>query len=674
MGGLLAFRVGNYENTAEGELFRFLCEQLKIHYEDSGEFCVFVGNYNIGCELDALFIKKDAIISIEFKNYGGNVVANENGEWTADDVTIKGGSHKTVLQQARINHTTVKRELKALGVDSKQIKDIPHLIVFHQPITLDNRLSATNKSWLHITDNKHFIEKIEDITCPKTDLCPLEIVNLAELLNLNSFYLTDFSNTNYDKSSTLVKEIKAFQDVEKYKTATKCNFSEHLKSQEQISNSNNELFPNVFLSENRIPKFQTNDELIPLRNFAEQIVYAVCGRTPTKIRVISHIDFKNIFKDYAYYIKQNNIILLEGDYTEKERFHLQKFLNKDVVSISNFACFWQAGEYVSDYCHEKSEFSETAHVSSNDPSQANVLPLWLDETLFNQIGAKYSPNYNKFKYNLNLKKEEVLVYLGTYFPRSFTEVYLLFKDLLYGSNYNALVKSKKTVSILDFGCGTGGDVIGLLWFIDELLPFVETVKVLAIDGNHDALRIFEKVLCSYKRKSRLNIIETIGPAFIENVNDLEIISQIVSDEYDFIISCKVICEMQAKGRIKNNAYKSTAELLANKLSSTGILLIEDVTIKAQPVNEFIPIVLNRELNQFIREHTQFSTLAPIACKESGDKCMKGCFFSREIRLSHSQKKNDLSKIVYRFICYRDFTKSFIYPNTSNLKINCNTNN
>ena len=181
MGGLLAFRVGNYDNTAEREQFRFLCQQLKTHYEDSGEFCVFVGNYNIGCELDALFIKKDAIISIEFKNYGGSVIANENGEWTCDGVAIKGGSRKTVLQQARINHTIVKRELKALGVNNKQIKDVPHLVVFHQPIYLDNRLSATNKSWLHITDDNHFIEKLDDITCPRTDLSPLGIVNLAEL-------------------------------------------------------------------------------------------------------------------------------------------------------------------------------------------------------------------------------------------------------------------------------------------------------------------------------------------------------------------------------------------------------------------------------------------------------------------------------------------------------------
>ena len=187
MGGLLAFRVGNYDNTAEREQFRFLCGKLKAHYENLEDFCVFVGNYNIGCELDALFIKKDAIISIEFKNYGGKVVANENGEWTCDGKTIKGGSRKTVLQQARINHSTVKQELKVLGVEKNQIKDVPHLIIFHQPIELENNLSATNKSWLHITDDAHFTEKLDDITCPKTDLNPLGIVNLAELLNLKTY-------------------------------------------------------------------------------------------------------------------------------------------------------------------------------------------------------------------------------------------------------------------------------------------------------------------------------------------------------------------------------------------------------------------------------------------------------------------------------------------------------
>ena len=216
MGGLLAFRVGNFDTTAERQQFRFLCEQLKAHYEDSNEFCVFAGNYNIGCELDALLIKKDAIVVIEFKNYGGKVIANENGEWTCNGKTIKGGSRKTVLQQARINHSTVKKELKVLGVSKENVKDVPSLIIFNQPIEITNNLSATNKSWLHITDNEHFLEKLDDITCPHTDLAPLGIVNLAETLNLNSFYLTEFSNATYDAHRKPIESIALFEDLKRF--------------------------------------------------------------------------------------------------------------------------------------------------------------------------------------------------------------------------------------------------------------------------------------------------------------------------------------------------------------------------------------------------------------------------------------------------------------------------
>ena len=78
---------------------------------------------------------------------------------------------------------------------------------------MENNLSATNKSWLHITDDNHFIEKLDDITCPRTDLDPLGIVNLAELLNLNSFYLAEYSNANYEKPVTSPEQLAIFEEI-----------------------------------------------------------------------------------------------------------------------------------------------------------------------------------------------------------------------------------------------------------------------------------------------------------------------------------------------------------------------------------------------------------------------------------------------------------------------------
>ena len=150
MGGFIAFRCSNYDSTAEREQFRLLCKKMKSKYFKSENFYLFVANYNIyDSELDALVIKNDAIVAIEFKNYGGNIVAAENGDWTANGIAIKGGSRKTVYQQARINHASLKNGLRDLGINNDWIRNIPTLIVFNQPIILDNQLSGKVQSWLH---------------------------------------------------------------------------------------------------------------------------------------------------------------------------------------------------------------------------------------------------------------------------------------------------------------------------------------------------------------------------------------------------------------------------------------------------------------------------------------------------------------------------------------------
>lgn len=601
MGGLLAFRVGNYDNTAEREQFRFLCGKLKAHYENLEDFCVFVGNYNIGCELDALFIKKDAIISIEFKNYGGKVVANENGEWTCDGKTIKGGSRKTVLQQARINHSTVKKELKVLGVEKNQIKDVPHLIIFHQPIELENNLSATNKSWLHITDDAHFTEKLDDITCPKTDLNPLGIVNLAELLNLNSYYLTEFSNASYESQAPKENKKEIFEGIKK---------DAHKLSKDVLNEAPGTLHQEESLSElpqtedgidskeiesqsvaDEVNALRSSADLIPLKEYAHQIINAVLGANDIEVFALNQIDFGRVYPLFMKRIDHEFVVLLKGRIAPDQEERLYRFLQKDVTRISDGILYWQTGERIvpqteEGILDENPNIEETANIPS-DGTLADVdFPKWLDKYLFSDLGAKYSPNHSRFEYNLNLNTGEIKVYLGTYFPRSFVEVKSIFEEFSQNSNYLSLVGERTSVSILDLGCGTGGDIFGLLSFLEKYEPPLESVKLLAIDGNQIALRFFEKIMAEFKKHSRLKIDYRIGPVFIESVSDLNLVSDVLSDKYDLILSCKAICEMLAKKRIENKAYKQTASMLSSKLTDEGIMLIEDVTIKS-PATEII---------------------------------------------------------------------------------------
>lgn len=364
MGGLLAFRVGNYNNTAEREQFRFLCGQLKAHYENLEDFCVFAGNYNIGCELDALFIKKDAIISIEFKNYGGKVVANENGEWTFDGKTIKGGSRKTVLQQARINHSTVKKELKVLGVEKNQIKDVPHLIIFHQPIELENNLSATNKSWLHITDDAHFIEKLDDITCPKTDLNPLAIVNLAELLNLNSYYLTEFSNASYESQAPKENKKEIFEgikkDVQKLSKDALCEAPDTLHQEESLSEmpqTEDIIDPKEIESQSvadEVNALHSSADLIPLKEYAHQIINAVFGVNDIEVFALNPIDFGRVYPSFMKHIDHEFVVLLKGRIAPDQEKRLYRFLQKDMARMSDDILYWQTGERIVSQTDRKS--------------------------------------------------------------------------------------------------------------------------------------------------------------------------------------------------------------------------------------------------------------------------------------------------------------------------------
>ena len=408
MGGLLAFRVGNYDNTAEREQFRFLCGQLKAHYENLEDFCVFVGNYNIGCELDALFIKKDAIISIEFKNYCGKVVANENGEWTCDGKTIKGGSRKTVLQQARINHSTVKKELKVLGVEKKQIKDVPHLIIFHQPIELENNLSATNKSWLHITDDAHFIEKLDDITCPKTDLNPLAIVNLAELLNLNSYYLTEFSNASYESQAPKENKKEIFEgikkDVQKLSKDALSEASDTLHQEEsrfELSQTEDVIDPKEIESQSvadEVNALHSSADLIPLKEYAHQIINAVFGVNDIEVFALNPIDFGRVYPSFMKHIDHEFVVLLKGRIAADQEKRLYRFLQKDMVRMSDDILYWQTGERIVSQTEEGTlkdnpNIEESVSIPS-DGTLADVdLPNWLDRYLFFDLGAKYSPNH-----------------------------------------------------------------------------------------------------------------------------------------------------------------------------------------------------------------------------------------------------------------------------------------
>lgn len=334
---------------------------------------------------------------------------------------------------------------------------------------------------------------------------------------------------------------------------------------------------------------------------------------------------------------------------------LQKFLRREIYQHEN-VCYWFDGD-------EFTPNSKQSIISFITPKPSFIseltLPVWLDSFLFDELGAKYAPDYVRYVYNLDLSKEEVKTYLGTYFPRSYAESFCIFDNLFSNSKYNQIMQEKSELSILDFGCGTGGEIVGLLTAICRYLPNVNKVNVLAIDGNHDALRHSNKIIDRFKSQCPFSINYNVGPISIMDFSDVEIINEIVHDSFDFIISFKAICELISKQRIEGNAYKYVAEMLAPKLTESGVMLILDVTVKNDKINTYYPIYLNQGLRTFVNSSEEFKTLIPLSCFLHENSCNQSCFTQRTFYVTHSRMNKDRSKVAYRILGRNNFIETIV---------------
>lgn len=259
-----------------------------------------------------------------------------------------------------------------------------------------------------------------------------------------------------------------------------------------------------------------------------------------------------------------------------------------------------------------------------------TLPKWIDDLIFDTLGAKYKPSFSDMT-NIYDSREETLNYLGTYFPRSYAEAYSIFSD--YFGNYFPEWQNREEISIFDFGCGTGGEIIGLLTVLSEKFTKLKKVRIVALDGNQNALRIYEKVLAEFQKQTYLLIENNSAPIFIEDFYDLNILDNVLRKNFDMILSFKAICEFVTKDQFeKQNAYEHIAKFLLPKLSEGGIMLLEDVTTYNQTSQEWLPKMMDKGLKE-------------VNCKV----VMQNEGYNQTYLITHSHKTNDISKVAWRMI-------------------------
>lgn len=200
------------------------------------------------------------------------------------------------------------------------------------------------------------------------------------------------------------------------------------------------------------------------------------------------------------------------------------------------------------------------------------LPQWLDEFIFEELGAKYCRSCSDMTV-IDWDKKDVLNYLGTYFPRSFAESYCIFGKFL--SCYSDRWTDVDSLSVFDFGCGTGGEIIGLSMAIAKNVPNIKNIDIKALDGNAHALRLLEKIVTFSSTKIGIKTHVHVTPCKIDDFYDLSILDSVLDNSYDIIMSVKAICEFVTKDCFeKKNAYKHIVEFMFPKLKDNGIFFLK----------------------------------------------------------------------------------------------------
>ncbi len=292
-----------------------------------------------------------------------------------------------------------------------------------------------------------------------------------------------------------------------------------------------------------------------------------------------------------------------------------------------------------------------------DVSKDITFPSFLDTYIFDKLGASFAPDYAKFNRNLNLKKKDVLIYLGTYFPRSFAETYSIFNNILQNKNIEKCLKDKKEINILDVGSGTGGNLSGLLLSLFENLHQKVNFNIIAIDGNNEALKILEKIILQFRVKLSINICLNCHYITFKTLTDLyEKSKQHLESNFDFIISSKMINEVIAND---SNSYYNYYNHFVKHLDTRGLLLMLDVTTKIDSLN-YMPILLNRQTSNFIQQNNNaYKTLIPTSCAENDYICKQECFSNNLFFISHSRRIKDKSKVAYRVIGKKEFVMELL---------------
>lgn len=256
----------------------------------------------------------------------------------------------------------------------------------------------------------------------------------------------------------------------------------------------------------------------------------------------------------------------------------------------------------------------------------------LYDYLINNLGAYYEQNTERVQSNINNTPDDNKWYLGTYFPKSFKESYIIFNDIITEMQKYDYFNFKDEINILDLGSGTGGQIFGFIQALHDNIDNNLTINIYSVDGNKNSLNIQKNIFDNYWEQNfkKHNINITFYCKIFNNGDDIDnfLSEKISSNSIDIILSFKFLSELL---KYDNFIYTKTLKACENILKDNGILVLDDVTITIDTLlfpetdiiyKRYIPYSINENIKEYLNKEHSLNLLLPLCCFYNANQCKK----------------------------------------------------
>ena len=293
------------------------------------------------------------------------------------------------------------------------------------------------------------------------------------------------------------------------------------------------------------------------------------------------------------------------------------------------------------------------------PTGTSDIPKYIEHTA-RQLGARYAPDHNAVRSNLNADDWSVKSYLGTYFPRTVFEFKTIIGEMLEHSAIQGSLKKTRPLRILDLGSGTGGAWIGLALAVEQA-QMAADLSIEAIDGNATALAVQKSFAQAITTATGMHIDlntrqVTLGITRKGFFADLSNALSALVGKFDVVLVSKHLSEFY-----ENNLQESPGiiqdalRLLSGVLTKEGFLVVLDLTTQTKGSGTFFPITMAREVASYIR-NTQSGVrpVLPVPCAmHMASSCagIGSCYTQRKLTFFHGLAtpgylRPEITKIAY----------------------------